>query len=193
MKAKQIFKAMVLTVAVFTSVPASHAREHRPASMSGASIYQLDSQWTNQDGARTSLENFRGKPLVLAMAYTRCQAACPILVMDMKRIEEALPDSLKGKVQFALFSFDSKKETPETLKSYGRAHALDMKSWTLLISDQDAVRELAAALGVRYKQNASGEFSHSNVITILNAEGEILHQQVGLRADPKESIEALGK
>jgi protein SCO1/2 len=193
MKAKQIFKAMVLAVAVFTSSPASHAREHQPASMSGASIYQLDSQWTNQDGVRTTLDHFRGKPLVLAMAYTRCQAACPVLVMDMKRIEEALPDSLKGKVQFALFSFDSKKETPEALKSYARAHALDTRSWTLLISDQDAVRELAAALGVRYKQNAGGDFSHSNVITILNAEGEILHQQEGLRADPKESIDALGK
>lgn len=109
----------------------------------------------------------------------------------MKRIEQALPANLKGKVQFALFSFDPKNDTPDALKAYAKLHGLDLSVWTLLTSNKDAVRQLAAVLGIRYKQDVKGEYSHSNVVTVLNSAGEILYQQVGLRADPKESIEAI--
>jgi protein SCO1/2 len=40
--------------------------------------------------------------------------------------------------------------------------------------------EMAALLGIRYKKLPDGEFAHSNVITLLNPEGEIVHQQIGL-------------
>jgi protein SCO1/2 len=169
----------------------SAAQEHRSARLLGASLYQLASQWTNQEGKTVAIDQFRGKPLVLAMAYTSCQATCPILVSDMQQIEKALPASLKGKVQFALFSFDSKNDTPETLKTYGEKHGLDPSHWTLLMSKAESVRELAAVLGVRYKENADGDISHSNVITVLNAEGEIVHQQVGLRANSQETVQTI--
>jgi hypothetical protein len=48
-----------------------------------------------------------------------------------------------------------------------------------------------AALGVRYKQDARGQFAHSNVITILNAAGEIVHQQAGLSQDSQENVRVL--
>lgn len=165
--------------------------QNRPAALSGSSAFQLDSKWINQDGKEITLKSFQGKTLVLAMAYTSCKSACPILVSDMQRIEHALPAELKGKVSFALFSFDSKNDTPKTLTNYAQTRGLDLKNWTLLKSDKDAVRELAAVLGVRYKQDENGDFSHSNVITVLNSSGEIVHQQVGLRAEPKETVEVI--
>jgi protein SCO1/2 len=48
------------------------------------------------------------------------------------------------------------------------------------------VRELAALLGVIYREDANGSFAHSNVITVLNAEGEIVYQQPGLNLPPDE-------
>ena len=43
--------------------------------------------------------------------------------------------------------------------------------------------------GVR--ADARGQFAHSNVITVLNAEGEIAFQQPGLNADPAALIGAI--
>ena len=65
--------------------------------------------------------------------------------------------------------------------------------WTLLRGGADDVRELAALLGINYQRDARGQFSHSNVITILNAEGEVAFQQPGLNKDSKETIAALEK
>jgi len=53
------------------------------------------------------------------------------------------------------------------------------------------VRELAALLGVKYKQETDGAFSHSNLVTILNPAGEIVHQRTGLKGGLDEATAAL--
>ena len=54
-------------------------------------------------------------------------------------------------------------------------------------------RELAALLGVNYTEDARGQFAHTNLITVLNAEGEIAFQHTGLRQDPALLITAIEK
>jgi nitrite reductase (NO-forming) len=63
--------------------------------------------------------------------------------------------------------------------------------WVLLHGDAGDVRELAMLLGVRYKEDARGQFAHSNLITVLNAGGEIAFQREGLNADVSETALAL--
>ena len=46
-------------------------------------------------------------------------------------------------------------------------------------------------LGVKYKQDARGQFAHSNLMTVLNAEGEITHQRAGLQGDVSEVAQAV--
>ena len=50
------------------------------------------------------------------------------------------------------------------------------------------VAELAARLGMKYRYGARGQFSHSNIITVLNPRGEIVRQQTGLNQDIAETI-----
>ncbi|MFO1488486.1 MAG: hypothetical protein U1F65_08410 [Verrucomicrobiota bacterium] len=50
------------------------------------------------------------------------------------------------------------------------------------------VRELAALLGVNFRKDANGQFAHSNLITVLNAEGEIIFQQPGLNRPADDII-----
>jgi protein SCO1 len=74
------------------------------------------------------------------------------------------------------------------LAEYRRTRELPVATWTLLHGQPDDVLELAALLGVRYKEGADGQFMHSNVITLLNANGEIVVQQIGLNSDPQEMV-----
>jgi protein SCO1/2 len=53
------------------------------------------------------------------------------------------------------------------------------------------VQDLAMLLGVKYKQDAGGQFSHSNLITVLNTEGEIKFQRSGLQGDVLEPARAV--
>ncbi len=155
------------------------------------SLFLLDSTWTSDTGRRVKLGVLRGKPQVIAMFFASCQFTCPLTVCDMQRIEAALPANLRTNTDFLLVSFDSVRDTPAALKAYRAKLELSNQNWTLLRGDPDDVRELAALLGVIYKKDASGDFTHSNIITVLNAEGEIVFQQPGLNLPTDEIISKL--
>ncbi|HWN94478.1 MAG TPA: SCO family protein [Methylomirabilota bacterium] len=160
--------------------------------LSNRSLYQVDSSWTNDASAALPLAALRGRPQVATMFFASCQFTCPVLVKDMKRIEAALPGNVRTNVGFVLVSFDSERDTPEALAAYRGIHDLP-SNWTLLRGAPDDVLELAALLGIKYKKDLRGQFAHSNVITVLDAEGEIAGQSVGLNRDASEVVSILGR
>ena len=148
--------------------------------LSDRSVYQLESEWTTDTGATTKLDHLRGKPQVVVMFFASCQGACPILVHQMQQLAETLPAGTRTNAGFLLITFDSERDTPKVLRDYRNLRGLAPGQWTLLHGRPEDVRELALVLGVKYRQDASGQFSHSNLITLLSAEGEIAFQQEGL-------------
>jgi len=163
------------------------------AAFTDKSLYQVASRWTTDAGKEITLGALRGKPQVVAMFFANCQYACPLIVNDMKRIEAALTPAQRARVGFTLVTFDPKRDTAQALAQYRQVRDLPYESWTLLRGAAADVQELAALLGVRYKQDARGQFAHSNIITVLNADGEIVHQQIGLNQDIQESVNLLTK
>jgi protein SCO1/2 len=154
------------------------------------SLYQADTVFTTDTGEAFKLGSLRGRPVVLTMFFASCGYACPLTVTDMQAIREKLPSAIRDRTAFVLVSFDVARDTPEALGRYRAQRALDA-SWTLLGGTDDSVRELAALLGVKFKQEADGAFSHSNLVTILNAQGEITHQRLGLKGGLDEAAAAL--
>lgn len=160
------------------------------APLTGRSIYQVDATWTNDAGEKVTLASLRGRPVVLAMFFANCEYACPVLVSDMRRLRDTLPADVRARAQFVLVSFDSARDTPAALKAYRERASLD-SGWTLLHGDADSVQELAMVLGVKFKEDARGQFSHSNLITVLNDGGEIAYQRAGLMGDVSEAAKAV--
>ena len=171
--------------------PPCCAASESPAIFTDKSLYQTESRWTTDQGTPVKLGQLAGRPQIVAMFFANCQFACPIIVNDMKRIEAALTPDLRARVGFTLVSFDTKRDTPAALAAYRLAHALPGESWTLLRGEPDDVLELAALLGLKFKADANGQFAHSNMITILNGQGEIVHQLIGLNQDIQETVRLL--
>src|ERR1051325_1552616 len=157
------------------------------AELSDKSLYQLDATWTNDHGKPTQLSALKGRPQIVTMFFANCQYACPLLVYKMKQIEAALPENVRTNIGFTLVSFDTERDTPAALHKYRTQREL-ASNWTLLHGSANDVLDLAALLGVKFKKDAQGQFAHSNVITILNADGEIAFQESGLDLDVKEIV-----
>lgn len=165
-----------------------HAEELKAAKpLSDASVWQLNSSWKNQKSENRTLSDFAGKPRLVVMLFTRCQTACPLLVEDLKGIVNAAGKKGSDKFGVSIFSLDSFRESPASLSAFASKRQLP-KDWELLTSDANAVAELAAALGVRYKRLASGDFIHSNVIYLLNSKGEVLAQKEGIKTPAADFV-----
>lgn len=157
------------------------------------SIYQLQSRWTSDFNRQVSLGQFRGRPQVIALFYSHCDFACPLLVARMKSVEAQLaahPPQV-GPVEFILVSLDPERDFPAELHAYRQRQGLSLERWTLLTGAPGSVRELAALLGVQYRKEARDRFAHSNLLTLLNAEGEVVHQSAGLGAEVSDLVEAI--
>ncbi len=166
--------------------------ESMPAAVSDKSLYQLEVTWTNDSARPVRLSSLTGRPQVVTMFFAQCQYACPLLVYKMQQLEEALPPNVRTNIGFTLVSFDSKRDTPAALSAYRQQLKLNA-NWTLLHGNPDEVLEMAALLGVKFKETAQGQFEHSNLITVLNANGELVYQESGLTLQTAELVRQLEK
>lgn len=174
--------ALIILGALFSSGLAAH--EHHEHAVEASlppskdSLFNIRSKWQNQDGKEIELRALQGRPVVIAMAYTSCPSSCPMIIEEMREIASRLKN--KDAARFVLASFDAKRDTPERLKKFAGQRKLELSHWILLHGSPNSVQDLAAALGVRYKEDARGEFDHSNIISLLDAEGVIRFQESGV-------------
>ncbi|HEU5364160.1 MAG TPA: SCO family protein [Hanamia sp.] len=195
----KIFIYCLFTVMLFSCADVSNksaftgeAPKHNTApvgTISSESIYQLTDTFQTQNDKKVVLSSFEGKPTVVGMIFTHCTYACPRLAADIKNIEEKLKSD-NGKVNYLLVSFDSQRDLPEQLQKFASAHQLD-KNFTLLHGDENAVRTLSVLLNVQFEKDAEGNFSHSNIISVLDKNGVLVFQKEGLDADPAEIISTI--
>lgn len=165
---------------------AKAAEKDKP--ISDLSIYNLPSKWMNQNGQNIEMKDMKGKVLVMVMIYTSCKAACPRLVADMRNIEQRLPENIKDKVKMVLVSIDPETDTPKRLKAFAIENKMNSNQWVFLRSTEENTREFAAVLAVNYKKVSPMDFSHSNIISVFNADGELTYQQEGLGVNSDPTI-----
>lgn len=143
------------------------------------SIFLLDSKWKNQNSQELQLKDLKGKNLVVVMIFTSCQTTCPILIADMQKIAAKIDPKKAAETTMVLISIDPDNDTPEVLQKYAQERNLDDEHWTLLTGDKESIRELANVLSVKYKKISPVMFSHSNIITVFDKKGEMIHQAEG--------------
>ena len=155
------------------------------------SIFNIQSEWTTPEGKKTKLSDYQGKKFLLAMIYTSCAHACPFTIQTVKDVLEKAKN-LKTPVVFV--SFDPKRDTPEHNKEYIKKRKLDPGMWTILTGkNDDQVRELAIVLGISYKDLGDGDFAHSNVISLVNAEGIVVEKLEGFDSPTDKIVKALNE
>ncbi|HMQ43560.1 MAG: SCO family protein [Confluentibacter sp.] len=159
--------------------------------ISEESIFNLTSLWHTQNDKTIQLKDLKGKTLIMVMIYTSCKAACPRLAADMRHIEAQIPNEKIKNIQFVLVSIDPKVDTPEKLKAFAKENAMDGEQWTFLQGTESGVREFANVLSVKYKEISPIDFSHSNIISVFNPQGELVHQQEGLGVNNETTVHTI--
>lgn len=155
------------------------------------SVYQIDATWTDRHDRPVEWASLRGRPRLTAMIFTSCGYACPRTVDELKQVLAQVPAARREALGLVLLSIDPERDTAEALQRFSTHHRLDDAQWTLLRGAETDVRTLAAVFGIRYKQEADGQFAHTNLITLLDTEGRVVYRHEGLGADPAPLLAAI--
>ncbi|TXH22895.1 MAG: SCO family protein [Chitinophagaceae bacterium] len=170
------FYILALTIISLAACKAK-AKESKP--LPADSIFNLTSQWQNQNGDSLQLKDLQGKTLAVVMIYTSCKAACPILVSKMKSIDSKIDKKNLDKINLVLVTIDPKVDRPQVLKEFAKTNVMTDPQWTFLTSNEAATQEFANVLSMKYKQISPIDFSHSNIISVFSPDGQLVSQEEG--------------
>ena len=176
--------ALSVSAAAFAGAPAS------PKALPGDSVLQLTDQFSDQQGHPFTLAQRRGHVQLVAMFYSSCPYACPLLVDSGKGVEHALSAAELAQLRLLYLSIDPARDDTKKLAALAAKRKLDPARWTLARTDEAGVRRTAAVLGVRYRKLANGEFNHSSVLILLDRDGRVLARTEKLGAVPDPAFVA---
>jgi protein SCO1/2 len=161
----------------------AHAGDSERLPMMGAAP---DFTLISQDHKRVSLHDFHGKVVAIAFIYTYCTDVCPMLTAHMASVQEKLGSTFGSKIDFVSITVDPERDTPDVLKEYAQNFGADLKGWSFLTGDPAVVHEVGRKYGVIAKKAANGEVDHTLLTSLVDPNGILRVQYLGVRFDLEE-------
>jgi protein SCO1/2 len=140
-----------------------------------------DFSFTDQDGKRISLRQYRGKVLLLTFIYTRCPFPdfCPRVSHNFAEIYHQLgiDPSLKD-VRLLTISFDPEHDTPKVLRDYGFSVAHTHESslfsrWEFAAPSSADLAKIADFFALTVKPEG-GLITHNLSTAVIGPDGKIV-------------------
>ena len=141
---------------------------------------------TSQDAKPVALADLRGKVVALTFIYTGCPDICPLLTQKMVDVQDELGAKFGAKIAFVSVTLDPERDTPEVLKDYAQFWGAKPEGWSFLTGSLEAVRDVTRRYGVFFSKKEDGSVEHSQLSTLIDADGQMRVQYLGARFDPEE-------
>jgi protein SCO1/2 len=140
----------------------------------------------SQDGAPVALADLRGKVVAVTFIYTSCTDTCPMLTALMARVQDQLGQDFGERIAFVSITVDPDRDTPEVLKQYADTFGADLQGWAFLTGAPAAIRDVTHRYGVFAAKTANGDVDHTFLTSIVDRNGVLRVQYLGVRFDPDE-------
>ncbi|HEY7886398.1 MAG TPA: SCO family protein [Cellvibrionaceae bacterium] len=126
----------------------------------------------NQQGEAFTQADLEGKWSLLYFGFTHCPDICPMAMVDLKNLYEALPQELAARTQVILVSVDPARDTPEVLAEYVNYFH---PSFIGVTGEFLTLRSFANQVNVAFSKVTQGDdytVDHSGNIVLINPMGD---------------------
>ena len=128
--------------------------------------------FTNQLGKKVSLDDLKGKIIVMDFFFTRCPTICPALAVAMKRLQESFKMNDTTIVQFISVSIDPQYDSVARLRKFADKYRADHDSWWFVTGEKKdiydfAIHEMKANIA---DVNVDTAFVHTENFFLLDRE-----------------------
>jgi protein SCO1 len=199
---------IVLLVASGVSSPDGvHAQRRQPPAAREVGVTEqigsqlpLDLRFRTAQGASVDLAHYvRGDlPVLLVLAYARCELLCSLVLRGLSEAVRTLEARVLGRdYRLVLVSLDPDESLEAAQKKQSAltervGYRGETWRWPYLLSRDESVSKLAAALGFRYARDAqSGQIAHPAVAFALTPDGRIARYLYGIAPERELLASAL--
>ncbi|MGG1637257.1 SCO family protein [Paenibacillus sp. FSL K6-3182] len=152
---------------------------------------------TDLDDQKVTLASTNGKARIVYFYFANCPDVCPPTTFLLSQVQEQLKEEgkLGTKAELISITFDPVRDTPEVIRDFAKRNFADLNGWRFLRGDESNTMQIARDFGIGVIKNEDGSFSHSNVITIVDKDGQIRKWIDGSKEDltAEEIVNQLNK
>lgn len=142
-----------------------------------------DFKFVNQSDRSISLQQFRGKIVLMTFIYTRCPLSdyCPRMSHNFADIDKALQadPALYKQTHLLSVSFDPAYDTPKVLRSYGEAYTgryvkETFQHWQFAAPSVAELPEVEHYFDVGVTPGENGTLQHSLSTVLIGKDGKVI-------------------
>ena len=143
---------------------------------------------TDQAGRTVTLEEFRGRPVLVTFAYAHCETVCPLTVSDVLLARDRLGD--RSPVVLVL-TLDPWRDTPSRLAAIAQQWGMTGDAHVLSGAPEDVELALNKWRVPRVRNLKTGDLSHPSLVYVLGTDGRITYVVSGNAALIEAAVKAL--
>ena len=99
--------------------------------------------FTNQLGKHVSLNDIKGKSIVIDFFFTRCPTFCPGMARAMKKLQDSFKQNDSDIVQFISFSIDPLHDSVPQLRKFADRFNANPDNWWFVTGDKKEIYDFA--------------------------------------------------
>jgi protein SCO1/2 len=142
----------------------------------------------DQSGRTVTLEQFRGRPVIVTFAYAHCETVCPTLVSEVLGARDALTSRPPVVL---IVTLDPWRDTPSRLPSIAERWGASGDVHVLSGVPDSVERVLNAWRVPRARNERTGDVSHPSVVYVIGPDGRIAYVVSGSQPVIRAAVEAL--
>jgi len=146
---------------------------------------------TTADGGRLALADLRGKVVAVTFIYATCTDTCPLLTAKLVGLNKRLGKDSAAKVAFVAITVDPERDTPTVLRHYAQTHGANIPGWAFLTGTPTQIQDVIRRYGVFARKTSRGDVDHTFLTSLVDREGALRVQYMGVRFDPDEMVRDL--
>jgi protein SCO1/2 len=130
----------------------------------------------DQQGRQTTLDVFRGRPVLVTFAYAHCDTVCPAIVNEVLDAQARLTDRSPAVV---IVTLDPWRDTPARLPAIAAGWRLPHDARVLSGQPDRVERALNAWRIPRARNERTGDLSHPSLVYVIDPAGQIAYVLTG--------------
>ena len=142
----------------------------------------------DQAGDTVTLEQFRGRPVIVTFAFAHCETVCPLIVNEVLNARDALRTEDPAVL---IVTLDPWRDTPSRLPAMARQWGVSGDAHVLSGTPEQVERTLNAWRIPRVRNERTGDLSHPSVVYVVGADGRIAYVVSGSASVVRAAVQAL--
>lgn len=149
--------------------------------------------FTDETGTSFTISQLDGRIWVANFIFTRCGGQCPLMSVNMKKLQGWLQENEMGNVKLVSLTVDPEFDTPEVMQRYSDAFQANEGQWHFLTGDRQTIYDwILKDFKLETEENegkpVADLFVHSDKFVLLDRERNIRGYYSGTDAEELEKL-----